>query len=84
MAFQKCQLKLHRNQHLDPSGTQRLLPPESLIHRIGLETETNRSPRLSTTRCEHLPINTTPLLTVPELHQLDGRLEATNSSLPYT
>lgn len=76
------QHQLPRNQHLDASRAQRILPPESFLHRRRIEPQTERRPRLLPPRRQHLPFHPSPL---PPLHQLrepNGRLQTAPTSLP--
>lgn len=82
MAPPRQQRQLHRNQYLDPSGAQRLLPPEPILHRLCAEAETHRCPSVPPTRRKHFPDNSAPLSQIKELRQPDGRLETANASVP--
>lgn len=68
VAQSQRQHQLHRNEYLDQTRTQRILPPEPLVHRFSSQAQTNIRPRVPTTRREHLPDNAASLSEVKELH----------------
>jgi hypothetical protein len=75
--------QLPRDVDVDASGTQRLFPPEPIVHRRGAKSQARSRTRLPAPGCELLPLDRRSLPTSEKLRESDGGQQAADYSVAF-